>query len=949
MLKSWRLVVIDINRTTRSRGALQKAIFVLTLIVSVSAYSAEEFFWLDIPAQLATDSLDLLAEETGSSLFIPISELENVSTGTLEGSYSLPDALDILLKDTGLNAVVTDNRVIVVSIARNIEEQQPSNEESNMNRKNKFSVRFFAAIASIFVGGTSVSYAQTDITSGETIALEEIIVTGTTAKGRTKLDSSVAITTADFETLSREAPMGTADALELIPGFWVESSGGEVSNNVAPRGLAGGASFNFIAVQEDGLPAFYDGQFADLLVRQDVTIERLEAVRGGASGILTVNGPAAITNFISRTGTEEAEGQIKFTTSDYGMIRGDYYYGAPINDEWLFSVGGYHRTSDGIRDTQFPSDQGGQFRASLTRKLDQGEMIFRFKQVNENNTFYLPIPIQGVSDPDSVPAFDASFGATQSIENSVTTIKLPSGNASSDLRDGFGIEATTAGAEFNWDFENNFSFSSNNRFTSAHIELNTHFLSGLEAGADRLDSNLATLQSAFPTVVAAQLVDTSTGNLIADPNGLNSNGLVMNLNAFYRNRKIEQFMSDNRLSHNTDRNSLTAGFLYSSYNLGRDASTSSLFLSEVRNNPGRLDIVGVDAAGAIVGQLTDNSVITHGSSFANASGDVRSYSFYVNDEYQATDDLRIDGGIRYEVASYTLSEEGNSSAEQIGALNDDGTDRDTILANNTAARVGNGIFTGFSEEYDRFAWTIGASYKLTDNFAIYVRHADAFRNPTLRRSREFRDPAVTRLDFTEFGVRYFGDSFSTSLTAFRTQFKDLRQGIEDQTTGINETVIAGTEAKGVEFEATWTPHELFSISTSGVIQDTSITDIPERAVESFLNGNSVQRTPEFQIRVTPTLHLSSVDIYAVVHHLGERYADIANDLELPSYTTIDIGAAYRVSDSLQILLKGSNLTNAIGLSEGNPRAGFSQAPVDDFYLARPILGRAYTASISYSF
>lgn len=145
-------------------------------------------------------------------------------------------------------------------------------------------------------------YAADEAAEESAREFDEIIVTGTTARGRTKLESSVAITTADFETLSREMPFGTADALELVPGFWVEDSGGEVSNNVAPRGLGGGAAFRFISMQEDGLPIIYDGDQTDSFLRQDVTIERLEAIRGGTSGVLTVNGAASIVNFITKKG-----------------------------------------------------------------------------------------------------------------------------------------------------------------------------------------------------------------------------------------------------------------------------------------------------------------------------------------------------------------------------------------------------------------------------------------------------------------------------------------------------------------------------------------------------------------------------------------------------------------------------------------------------------------------
>ena len=37
-------------------------------------------------------------------------------------------------------------------------------------------------------------------------------------------------------------------------------------------------------------------------------------------------------------------------------------------------IGGFYRTTNGVRDAGFPADDGGQLSASLTRKLDQGEL-----------------------------------------------------------------------------------------------------------------------------------------------------------------------------------------------------------------------------------------------------------------------------------------------------------------------------------------------------------------------------------------------------------------------------------------------------------------------------------------------------------------------------------------------------------------------------------------------
>jgi outer membrane receptor protein involved in Fe transport len=60
---------------------------------------------------------------------------------------------------------------------------------------------------------------------------------------------------------------------------------------------------------------------------------------------------------------------------------------------------------------------------------------------------------------------------------------------------------------------------------------------------------------------------------------------------------------------------------------------------------------------------------------------------------------------------------------------------------------------------------------------------------------------------------------------------------------------------------------------------------------------------------------------------------------------------FTVTERLQLFVYGTNLTNEIGLTEGNPRAGqfISGEAGVRYYLARPELGRAFKAAVLYRF
>ncbi|MBM7094014.1 TonB-dependent receptor, partial [Streptomyces sp. S12] len=72
---------------------------------------------------------------------------------------------------------------------------------------------------------------------------------------------------------------------------------------------------------------------------------------------------------------------------------------------------------------------------------------------------------------------------------------------------------------------------------------------------------------------------------------------------------------------------------------------------------------------------------------------------------------------------------------------------------------------------------------------------------------------------------------------------------------------------------------------------------------------------------------------------------------LPSYHVINASARYEFAQGLSLFLYADNLTNSLGLTEGNPRAGELQSADAgaNTFIARPLLGRGYRAALMYKF
>lgn len=835
--------------------------------------------------------------------------------------------------------------------------------------RHKLTKKILSSTISAIVACSAVNaFAQEEEKKNQGLmGLEEVIVTGTAgASTVTKLESSISVTTLDAKSLEREAPLGTADLLEVVPGFWVEDSGGETNNNVAPRGLRGGEGFRYIGIQEDGLPVIYDGVWVDFYQRTDLTTERMEAIRGGTSGIFTPNGPAALINFITRRPVAEQTGKFKVSGADYGLMRGDFYYSGAVTENWNLGVGGFYRKSDGVRDTQFTADDGGQIRLDLLREFDDGDLTLSFKHLDDHTTFFSPIPISNQQDPTGLPGVDPHSGTLLGNDlKEIGYLKADGNYVVRDFEDGQHTTVSTAGAKLNWHFESGWHITDTFRYSKfkndMYILLNwdNSFLS--TSAAERLgqqDVQDMLTQFAVDGAVEARYQVVGTGEFLTDLDNLNGNGLVTMNYPLFSQYEASQIANNLVFSYETERNTLTMGWLMASV----DADTLPVdqwegqFLTDVRDNARRLDIVAVNEAGDVVGQLTDDGMLTHapGWSAADAYGTSMSNSLYINDEFQVTDKLRIDGGLRIERLELDSTAAGTiAGVEVAGAFDENGNDVDNNLANNYAD-ITSDTYYSHSKSFTETAWSIGFNYTFNDDLAMFGRYADAFEMPRLMEhgfnigaGEEATFNKVGKLKFYELGARYSGENFGASATLFQTVFEDLTErGITD-INNVASNVNMDTETTGVEFEAVWQPNSVFSLELSGVMQDPKMVNLPDQY--SNRENNQIKRTPKTQVRLIPTVDFDWGDAFIIVHHVGDRYADGNNEFSLPDYTTFDAGVNYNITENFLFTLKGTNLTNEVGLTEGNPRSvNDVQAGYTNFF-ARPVLGRTYTFSLTYNF
>ncbi len=268
------------------------------------------------------------------------------------------------------------------------------------------------------------------VSESDPLALDEVIVTGTFDQ-RTKLESSIAITTMSPSVIEQRLPRGTGDLLQAVPGVWVDNSAGEVGTKVVARGLLPVGNdqigFQYVSLQEEGLPLMGSQigfAVVDMFHRNDANTLRMEAIRGGSASIAVANAPGGIFNFISKTGGNKFSGSARLQAGLYAnsnsLYRVDVDFGGPIAGNWSYHVGGFYRGDQGARTLPFNANEGGQFKANIANVGKKGSFKLYGKYLSDRNTFFKEIAL----NTDLKSGYQSGEGPATDINNSSTFLDL---------------------------------------------------------------------------------------------------------------------------------------------------------------------------------------------------------------------------------------------------------------------------------------------------------------------------------------------------------------------------------------------------------------------------------------------------------------------------------------------------------------------------------------------
>ena len=777
------------------------------------------------------------------------------------------------------------------------------------------------------------------------LQLQTMVVTGTQTP-RMNLDASVAVTTLTASEIQSAAPRSTTEMLRYVPGFTrVESSGGEVNENISMRGILG---VEYVAFLEDGLPVFPTMHTffmnADNLFRFDTNIERMEVVRGGSSPLFGSNTPGAIVNFINKSGGEVFSGTMRATGATKGLARYDLNMNGPFGDDWRFSVGGFYRYDHGVRDPGYPGIRGGQLKANVTRLLDNGYLRFTVKHIDDRNQFILPLPFADPANPSFVPGF-GDYGSMNTPEGLDLRVPTPTGDLTLPLDNGLKTKATWFTADASFDLTDDWHLQNTAQVMNNDQEWNALLSNGLFSSAAFITTAPGQGGLGFAPGSTGQYFFTNHFDAAGAPLPYDTpNDLVVPGGEWHISKPLTAIQDQLQLRRSFGKHSLSLGGYFANYTQDNHWFFTDV-LMDVRDNPRFLDLVVTPAGGGAPVNVTKNGFRNFLSNYVNGAGQTTVVSGVIGGEIQLTDRLRADIGLRGEYNNYVQSSENTSKVDLDGNVA-------TTFDNET---FGNNSFRHFSRGISDWSSSVGLNFRINDNVSVYGSGARGYKMPALD---EFLNAsAQQQVDLfdsrevlsAEGGVKYASGKVGVTVNGFWTKLKNIvSQGaVVDPVTGATTwTILTSPEnrAYGAEVEVFVSPVEGLQLIGSGTFLKAELASGAD--IGSRING--VPKTiGNFAVIYSPS-RAAGLQFKADMHHVGTRVADVAVGTTLPSYQYFNLGAGFALPGAgARINVDVLNAFQNKGLEEGNPR--LLTAGGSPIFLARPLLPRRFQASIEYDF
>lgn len=801
--------------------------------------------------------------------------------------------------------------------------------------------------------------------SEDTQILKELIVTGV-FDSRKRIESSIAITTLDTRTLQNLVPNSATELLRQVPGVFTNTSRGEIYNSVVVRGMILGGNYYYVSMQEDGLPTVpAPGQFTpDGFLRADITLSRLEAVRGGTASILGVNAPGGIFNYITKTGGSSFVGEIQNRVGLEGNGRNPYYrleggFGGPLSKKTpslTYYIGGHYRHANGAKYPGYPLSKGGQFKGNLLKKYKNGQIQFNLKYLDDHTVQFELTPTVDFESPR--PA--GNFTNSSSTLNPLLKFNYPASilglrGVEYDTRNLNHYREIAPGLSWEhrfgkgWKIQNNLRYSDKSLLSNAPLIVFPFALDKFYFYAlfDLL-GKFGTYRFYNPKTNASygtvkQELDFSNPNFpFKFTSNLNLPGSEVQPNSvFYNPTGVEDgylrdFMNQFTIKKQLEHMGFTAGMFYSNSQLQDYLfPPAAQGFGTIEDRP---QFVGIEytpsnVPNAPVYKVTDAQGLAsygNGGIFFNKAK-VRQTALFFGHNWDISPKLNLDWGFRYE--HFYVEGSNVRSADLVRSKGGVDGDSTTLYDNNTYTL---GKKLNYSSPLNTFAFSAGMNYTLNPGMAIYARYAQGSKTPDFNvfydNSDIFKIEAQRTIQM-ELGLKFYKGRNNLFITPFYSALDRIPQIGRGRNIGQLATFYATpklynkTHAIGLELEGNYTLNKNWSIRASAMTQqftadryqfyDTRQDGPADDTLIDRSNKKISSAAPPLILNIVPTYTYGKLYVNCNWYYLGRRAANSSETFHLPAFSQFDLNLGYALSPKVQFRASINNLFNTFGLMSWN--------------------------------
>ncbi len=317
--------------------------------------------------------------------------------------------------------------------------------------------------------------------------------------------------------------------------------------------------------------------------------------------------------------------------------------------------------------------------------------------------------------------------------------------------------------------------------------------------------------------------------------------------------------------------------------LGTDVEWASMWVEEFQANA-----LGVANNVRFQGQHYDFDV------------DSQQIALFANLEWQLSDQLTTEMGLRYEYLNYDYQNNMLS-----GTTRDDGSACNSADGSCRYYRPDNR-----SDSTNNLNFHLGADYSFSNTLSAYARLASAYRAPQineiyrLQREQVVSDIQPEELDSIEVGLRYRRDSLAAE---FNIYSMDKEQVIIKDSSGF---VVSNGETshRGIELQLSYAINPAWQIAAAGnwakhLYEQNSLIN------GASINGNDIDTAPRTQgsaqLLFTPSETLSAELEWV---YLGDYYLDPANAHQYAGHDVLNLSVQQRYQQ-WDLRLRVTNLTD----------------------------------------